>query len=194
MHLYPYVHKVDEYIHLPLVGRDKTCTKGMLLTNAALMEFLGLLTKAEKGLYKLGTNVKKRMVFLYGNALLVNFHNRLYDMILRKITQLGNKIYVETLLAGQKQILIQKGHFHQCMHQLGVIYTQFDRGFMQAFQLVNGVKKVNGDPVKGDFQVHNRFAIKLYKSYKHHILRRFLQMDVMDEISTMQFENNWCML
>ena len=60
LHLYPYVHKEDEYIHLPLVGRDETCTERMLLTNAALMEYLGLLTKAEKGLYKLGPKAKKR--------------------------------------------------------------------------------------------------------------------------------------
>jgi hypothetical protein len=76
------------------------------------------------------------------------------------------------------------------MHQLGVIYTQFYGGFIQGFQLANGVKRVNGDPVKGDFQAQDRFAMKLYKSCKRYMLRRFLQMDVMDEISTIQIENN----
>ena len=74
-HLHPFAHQVDEYIHLPIVGRDETCTEGMLLTNAALMEHLGLLTKATKGRFNLGPNAKQRTVFLYGDALSVNFHN-----------------------------------------------------------------------------------------------------------------------
>jgi hypothetical protein len=85
-HLYPYADKDDKYIHLPIVGRDETCMEGMLLLNAVLLEYLGLLTKAEKRRYNLGPNTKKRMGFLYGNALTVNFHNKMYDTILHKIT------------------------------------------------------------------------------------------------------------
>ncbi len=62
-HLYPYTDKDDKYIHLPIISRDETCTEGMLLTNAALLEYLGLLTKEEKGRYNLGPNAKKRIVF-----------------------------------------------------------------------------------------------------------------------------------
>jgi hypothetical protein len=62
-HLYLYSDKDNKYVHLPIVGRDETCMEGMLLTNAALLEYLGLLTKAEKGRYNLGPNAKKRMFF-----------------------------------------------------------------------------------------------------------------------------------
>ena len=189
MHLHPYLNKVDEYIYLPIVGRDETCTEGMLLTNAALMEHLGLLTKATKGKYNLGPNAKKRTVFLYGDALSNNLRNILYDMILCKITHLGNKLYVETLLTAQKRILIQKGHFHQCMHQLGVIYTQFYGGFMQAMPLANGVRRVKGDPVKGDYQAHIAFASKLFKSCTRYIFRQFLKTNIVDEFDDMQYEN-----
>jgi hypothetical protein len=107
-HLYPYTDKDDKYVHLPNIGRDETCTEGIFLMNAALLKYLGLLTKEEKRRYNLGPNAKRGWFFLYGDAS-VNFHNRLYDTILRKITQLGNKTYVEMLLQVQDRILIQKG-------------------------------------------------------------------------------------
>jgi hypothetical protein len=61
---------------------------------------------------------------------------------------------------------------------------------MQAFQLANGVKRVKGDPLKGDYQAHEQFAIKLFKSCKRYMLWMFLLMDVMDAINTMQFQDN----
>jgi hypothetical protein len=62
-----------------------------MLTNAALLVHLGLLHKIENGKYCLGDNAKKRIIYLYGEALLVKFHSTLYDKILQQITQLGNK-------------------------------------------------------------------------------------------------------
>jgi hypothetical protein len=61
---------------------------------------------------------------------------------------------------------------------------------MQACQLANGVKRVKGDPLKGDYQAHEWFAIKLFKLCKRYMLRMFLLTDVMDAINTMQFEDN----
>jgi hypothetical protein len=68
---------------------------------------------------------------------------------------------VETLLSAQEHIVIQKGQFHQQIHQLGAIYAQFYGCFMQLFQVANGVKQVNGNPVKGGFQCHEQFAKKI---------------------------------
>ena len=45
MQLYPNWKQQDEYIHAPLIGRDKTSNEGMMLTNVALLEILGLLKK-----------------------------------------------------------------------------------------------------------------------------------------------------
>jgi hypothetical protein len=61
-------------------------------------------------------------------------------------------------------VVIQKGQFHQLIHQLVAIYSQFYGGFMQAMQVANGIKRVNGDPVKGGYQCHHHFAIKLYRA------------------------------
>jgi hypothetical protein len=69
-----------------------------MLTNAAILEYLVFLLKADKGKYVLGDNAKEQVVFLYGDALTVNLHESLYDQILRKIPQLGNREYVEMLL------------------------------------------------------------------------------------------------
>ena len=61
---------------------------------------------------------------------------------------------------------------------------------MQAMQLANGVKRVKGDPVKGDYQAHERFAIKLFKSCKRIMFRQFLQMNIMDELDDVSSENS----
>jgi hypothetical protein len=115
----------------------------------------------------------KRSVFLYRDALTVCLHSTLYDKILQQITQLGNKEYVEILLAVQECVFVQKGQFHQQMHLLGEIYTQFYVSFMQAFQVASGVKRVTSDPVKSGFQCHKMFAIKLYKARNWLMMRRF---------------------
>ncbi len=112
-------------------------------------------------------------MFLYGDALTVCLHSTLYDKILRKITQSGNEEYVEILLAAQERLFVQKGRFHQQLHLLGVIYTQFYSSFMQAFQVVSGVKRVTGDPVKSGFQCHKMFAIKLFNACNQLMMRRF---------------------
>ena len=88
--------------------------------------------------------------------------------------QLGNKAYVHTLLEAQERIFIQKGHFHQLMHHLGGIYTQFYGAFMQPFQVSNRVKRVTGDPVKNGFQCHDNFAVKLYTACNRFMLRNIL--------------------
>jgi hypothetical protein len=120
-HCYTFSKHRDSFIHSPLVGRDETTNKGILLTNAALLENIGLLVKEEKGCFLLGPNAKKRTVFMYGDALSVDFHSQLYDIIFQKITQLGNEEYVRTLLDAQSVVIMQKGHFHLQMHQLSVI-------------------------------------------------------------------------
>ncbi len=87
-----------------------------MLTNAALLEHLGLFHKIQNGKYLLGDNANKLIIYLYGDALSVNLHTTLYDKILRQITQLGNQEYVKTLLSAQDCMFIQKSHFHQLMH------------------------------------------------------------------------------
>ncbi len=74
-HCYLFSKHGDSFIHLPLVRRDETTNEGMLLTNAALLENLGLLVKEKKGRFLLGPNAKKQTVFMYGNMLSVDFHS-----------------------------------------------------------------------------------------------------------------------
>ncbi len=49
---------------------------------------------------------------------------------------------------------------------------------------------MTGNPVKGDYQAHERFAIKLCKSCKRFMFRQFLQTNIMDEFNDMPTENN----
>jgi hypothetical protein len=162
-----------------------------MLTNAALLEHLGLLQRIENGKHLLGDNTKKQITYLYGDALLMNFHTALYDKILHQITQLCNQEYVETLLSAQECIFIQKGHFHQLMHQLQAIYTQFYGGFLQAMQVANGVKRVNGDPVKGGFQTHEQFSMKCYKSVNRLMMRAFCLSGYINELNALEFPTDY---
>ncbi len=82
MHFHPSAKIEDKYIHLPLVPRDETSTEGMILTNASILESLGLLIKQSSGKYILGDNDKKRSVLLYRDALTIRLQSSLYDKIL----------------------------------------------------------------------------------------------------------------
>jgi hypothetical protein len=164
-HLYCHSEVADKYIHAPLIKRDEMSNKGVMLTNAALLKLAGLVMKQTNGKFILGPNATNQHVFLYGDGLSVSPHCAIYDKILRQITRLSNEDYVGTLLDAQDCIFIQKGAFHQCMHHLASIYTQFYGGFMQPFQVANSVKRVTGNPLKQSaFQCHKQFAIKLYNT------------------------------
>jgi hypothetical protein len=163
-HLHPYAKVEDKYIQIPLVPPDETSSKGMILTNASILESLGLLIKQPNGKYVLGENAKKSTIFLYGDALTVCLHFTLYDKILQQMTQLGNEESIRILLGTQERVFVQKGCFHQQINLLGAIYTQFYGLFMQAFQVSNGVKRMIWDPVKSGFQCQEKFAMKLYNS------------------------------
>jgi hypothetical protein len=161
-HLYLHSKVPDtKYIHFPLIPRDETTNDGMTLTNAAILSSVGLLQKEEKGKYSLSKDAKERVVFMYGDALTVSLHGLIYNRTLQQITQLSNREYIEILLAAQDRIVIQKGQFHQLMHLLGSIYSQFFGGFVQPLHVANSVKRVNRDPVKGGFQAHHFFAMQV---------------------------------
>jgi hypothetical protein len=189
-HLYPHSKQEDEYIHAPLIDRDEMSNEGMLLINVALLEILGLLKKEPNGKFSLGPNAKQRIVFMHGDALSVSLYGNIYDKILCNIMQLGKEKYVRTLLDAQERIFIQKGHFHQLMHYLGAIYTQFYGAFMQPFQVANGVKRVTGDPVKNGFQCHERFADKMYNACNRFMLRMFCTSQYMEVIRNASHEHS----
>ncbi len=106
-----------------------------MLTNAALLQLAGMVMKQTNGKFILGPNAMKQHVFLYSDGLSVSLHSAIYDKILRQITWLGNEEYVGTLLAAQDCIFIQKGAFHQSMHHLAPIYTQFMVALCSHFRL-----------------------------------------------------------
>jgi hypothetical protein len=57
--LYPHSEVEEKYIHAPLIGRDETSNKGMMLTNAALLKLAGLVMKQTNGKFILGPNATK---------------------------------------------------------------------------------------------------------------------------------------
>ena len=146
-HLTPHCHSQDQFIHYPIHPKEETSNAGMLMTSLMLHESAGLINKAENGRYSLDDNTAQRKVFVHGDALSVATYSRLKMMIHRKLTQLGSEEYVKTLLSAHDATIMQKGHFHQLMHQAAAIYKQCYEGFMLPMQIANGVKRVIGDPV-----------------------------------------------
>jgi len=53
-----------------------------------------------------------------------------------QLTQLGQKKHVECLMKAYKRIVVQKGLFHQGMHQVCVIYSLYYGGFLQCLACV----------------------------------------------------------
>ena len=183
-HLYPHAKVPDQYIHFPLIPRDESTNEGMALTNVAILNSVGLLKKEEHGKYSLGDRAQQRLICVDGDALTVRLHGAIYDRTLRQITQLGNRKYIDVLLAAHDRVVIQKGQFHQLMHQLGAIYSQFYGGFIQAMQVANGVKRINGDPVKGGYQAHELFAVRIYRAANRLMFRAICSGGGFSEILT----------
>ncbi len=128
------------------------------MTALAISFSLGLLEKMPSGNIKSGLNIGKRKLFLYGDVMTVNNWKRTYSIIFNMYAQLGNETYVKALLDAYDSIFIQRGFFHQSMHQLGVIYSIFFGGFMQAILVGVGDKSIAGDPVKRNFQKHENIS------------------------------------
>ena len=113
----------------------------MILTIATLNKSSGLISKIGEDDFELCNNASDRMVLLYGDALSVNNHSQIPMKIHRKLTTIGNEAYIVTFLDCHKSIVMQKGLFHQLMHQSAVIYSIFYGGF-QATQASLVVKRV----------------------------------------------------
>ena len=100
------------------------------MTSATLNESFGLIDKVKDAEFAFDNNAENRKIFLYGDALSVSTHSKLRLRIARKLTDIGSEEYVDTFLKANSCIFMQKGQFHQLMHQAGVIYTLFYGGFM----------------------------------------------------------------
>ena len=114
------------------------------------------------GNHKLHDNAKFRQMFLYGDGLSKNNWVQCFTRILKQISQYGRKKYAENLLCAYQRVVVQKGLFHQLMHQSVVICIIYFPGFLQSLQVALGIKQVNVDPIKDKFQEHERFLNKTY--------------------------------
>ena len=158
----------DKFHFFPICPREETSTKGMLLTSATLNESLGLLDKLPSGGFGLDVNAMKRKVAMHGDALSCITHTNSKIAIAKKGTVPGNERLVNDLLGAHSRIDMQKGLFHQLMHQCAVVYIKYYGGFMQPMQVALAKKRVKGDPVKSHFQDHDKHQMELY-----HAARRF---------------------
>ena len=178
----PMAHKKDQFIAPEVIPREEGSNTGMLLTSLTLHEQCQLLKKAERGEFTLQDCAKLRHVIMNGDALSVRNYRGLVMKITQKLTRFGNEGLVDTLLAALDSVTILIGHFHEDMHRLDCDYRIFYPGCWQAMQFELGVKRVNGDPVKGNFQDHENFALKLFKAFRRYRLRCFLSSQPESEL------------
>ena len=106
----------------------------MLLTSATINESLGLLNKLDGGEFGLDAKALKRTVFMYGDALSCVTHANSKLVMAKKGTVPGNEKLVSDLLGAHSRIIMQKGLFHQLMHQCAVIYTKFYGVFCRRYR------------------------------------------------------------
>ena len=164
----------DKFYFHPLCPREETSTNGMLLTSATLNEKLGFLNKLDDGEFGLDINALKRRATMYGDALSCITHGNSKLVIAKKGTVPGNEKLVDDLLGAHSRIVMQKGLFHQLMHQSAVVYIKYYGSFMQAMQVLLSVKRVKGDPVKSNYQDHDKFQLKLYRACRRFRFAKFI--------------------
>ena len=191
-HINPNGGEMDEFMFWPIYPRDETSVEGMMMVSTHLLEQFGLIEEIEKngvrtGNYNIHPTTKKRLIFMYGDALSVVNWTACYYRIAQQLSTVGRKKYVENILASYERIIIQKGLFHQRMHQADAIFTVYYGAFLQAVQVSIGDKRVTGNPVKGGFQDHDLFLLKVYHSCTRLLQRRFVSFVAND---TFKMEDN----
>ena len=155
-HINPLGRQKDKFLFWPIYGRDETSVEGMMMVVTHLLEEFGLTEEiivcGEKtGNYCLLDSALNRLVFMYGDALTISNWNHCFMRLAHQLTRLGQKKHVEYLMKAYKRIVIQKGLFHQGMHQVSVIYTLYYGGLLQCLQVALARKHINGEPIKGGF-------------------------------------------
>ena len=78
------------------------------------------------GNFRLTKNAKRRLVCLYGDALSVNNYTKVPLRSARQLTHLGSPNatrMINDMVESFDSVVIQKGLFHQLMHQCEVIYS-----------------------------------------------------------------------
>ena len=172
----------DKFHFFPICPREETSTKGMLLTSATLNESLGLLYKLPSGEFELDVNAMERKVAMHGDALSCITHTNSKVAIAKKGTVPGNERLVNDLLGAHSRIDMQKGLFHQLMHQCAVIYIKFYGGFMQPMQVALAKKRVKGDPVKSNFQDHDKHQMELYHAARRFRFAMFIESSTVEDL------------
>ena len=114
----------DKFYSWPICPREETSNNCMLLTSATINKSLALLNKLDGGEFGLDINTMKRCILVYGDALSCVTHGNLKLVITKKGTAPGNKQMVSDLLDAHSRIIMQKGLFHQLMHQSAVAYKK----------------------------------------------------------------------
>ena len=151
----------------------------MMVANHLLEEF-GLTEEImsqgkNTGNYKLVDTALQRLVFLYGDALTVSNWNHCFMRLAQQLSQYGQRNHVESLMKAYQRIFVQKGLFHQGMHQVAVIYTLYYGAFLQCIQVALARKRITGEPIKGRFQDHEIFMRMTYLACVRYMLRMFMQ-------------------
>jgi len=136
---------------------------------------MGLLNKLKDGEFGLDVSAMKRKAFVHGDALSCITHANSKFAIAKRGTVPGNEELVKDLLGAHSCTIMQKGVFHQLMHQASVIYTKFYGGFMQALQIELAVKRVVGTPEKIHFQDHEKYMRKLYRGCRRYRFGKFIE-------------------
>ena len=193
-HINPLGRQKDRFLFWPIYGRDETSVEGMMMVVNHLLEEFGLteeiIVNGEKtGNYRLLENALNRLVFLYGDALTVSNWNHCFMRLAHQLTQLGQKKHVECLMKAYKRIVVQKGLFHQGMHQVCVIYSLYYGGFLQCLQVALARKRITGEPIKGRFQDHEIFLITTYLACVRYMMRMFMKATILENLLFIEGED-----
>ena len=186
-HINPLGRQKDTFLFWPIYGRDETSVEGMMMVVNHLLEEFGLTqeitVRGEKtGIFRLLGSALKRLVFMCGDALTVSNWNHCFMRLAHQLTQLGQRKHVECLMKAYKRVVIQKGLFHQGMHQVCVVYSLYYGGFLQCLQVALGRKRITGEPTKGRFQDHEIFMTLTHLACIRYMLRMFMTSLILEEL------------
>ena len=133
----------------PRSPHDEVSTTGIALVVTGLLLTVGMLVSRGVGQgYRLANNALKRTLMLYGDRLsIVNVENLVPKLMNEQCRGNTDDESATVLLQALSRVRMFPGDLHITMHMLALVYGLFYGGFLQPFQAVLRMKRIQMDTI-----------------------------------------------
>ena len=132
-YLNPNAGEVDQMIVFPISSHCETTHKGMKMVYAAMASDFHMFTVADNGTTAILPNAKRRKINLHVDGLSSRNFRKLKFNLSRKLTEMGGRRFIQTMLDCLDQFTVQHDYLHETrMHRHDCIWRGMYGCFLRA--------------------------------------------------------------